>query len=92
MKFRFRKTKKIMPGIKLNVTNKGISANVGIKGANVGIGKKGTHVNVGAPGTGISGRQKIGSAPNMLPVFVGGAIGILLLLSVLALCLLSARR
>jgi type II secretory pathway pseudopilin PulG len=60
MKWRFRKSKKILPGVKLNITNKGISANIGIKGANVHLGKKGAHLNLGIPDTGISSRTKIG--------------------------------
>jgi hypothetical protein len=92
MNFRFRKTKRILPGVKLNITDRGISANIGVKGASVGIGKRGSHLNVSAPGTGISGRQKIGGAPNMLPVLVGGAIGLVVLVAALALCFLTARR
>jgi hypothetical protein len=60
MKWRFRKSKKILPGIKLNLTSKGLSANIGIKGANIHIGKDGKHLNLGIPGTGISSRTKMG--------------------------------
>lgn len=55
MGFRFRKSIKILPGIKLNVTHKGISsASIGRAGASVNIGKKGTRTTVGLPGTGLS--------------------------------------
>ena len=43
MGFRFRKSIKILPGLKLNLTHKGItSASIGKPGASLNIGKKGT--------------------------------------------------
>lgn len=60
MPFRFRKSFKVAPGVRLNVGKKGISGTVGKRGANVSIGKRGTHLNVGAPGTGLSYSQKLG--------------------------------
>lgn len=77
MKFRFRKSKKILPGVKINVTNKGISANVGPKGANLGVGKRGVRANVSAPGTGISGSQKVANGCGSL-VALGMLIAVVL--------------
>ena len=55
MAFNFRKSLKIAPGVKLNVTKKGISSlSVGKNGARVNIGKKGTKTTVGIPGSGLS--------------------------------------
>ena len=55
MGFRFRKSIKIIPGVKLNVTKNGISSvSVGKRGASVNIGKKGVKSTVGIPGTGLS--------------------------------------
>ncbi|MDY6457349.1 DUF4236 domain-containing protein [Acinetobacter faecalis] len=55
MGFRFRKSIKILPGLKINLTHKGISsASIGKPGASLNIGKKGTRTSVGIPGTGIS--------------------------------------
>lgn len=55
MGFRFRKSIKILPGVKLNLTHKGISsASIGKAGANINIGKKGTRTTVGLPGSGLS--------------------------------------
>ncbi len=55
MVLRFRKTVRILPGIRLNVTKKGLSSlSVGGKGATWNIGRKGTRTTVGLPGTGIS--------------------------------------
>lgn len=55
MGFNFRKSLKIAPGVRLNITKKGISSvSLGGKGARVNLGKKGTRTTVGIPGTGLS--------------------------------------
>lgn len=55
MGFNFRKSFKIAPGVRLNVSKKGISSvSLGTKGAKVNIGKKGTRTTLSAPGTGLS--------------------------------------
>ena len=55
MGLNFRKSFKIAPGVKLNVSKKGISSvSAGVKGARVSVGKKGTRTTVGIPGTGLS--------------------------------------
>ena len=55
MGFRFRKSIKILPGLKINLTHKGISsASIGKPGASLNIGKKGARTSVGIPGTGLS--------------------------------------
>ena len=63
MGWRFRKTIKLAPGIKLNVGKKGItSATLGKRGASINIGSKGAYTNIGIPGTGLSYRKKIKSS------------------------------
>jgi len=59
MAFRFRKSIKIAPGVRLNVGKTGGSFTVGKRGATVNFGKRGIHGNVGIPGTGLSYRSKI---------------------------------
>lgn len=54
MALRIRKSFKIAPGIRLNVSKSGISTSVGGKGFTTNISKKGTRVTAGIPGTGIS--------------------------------------
>lgn len=55
MGFNFRKSLKIAPGVRVNLTKKGVSSvSIGPRGAKVNIGKKGTRTTVGAPGTGLS--------------------------------------
>lgn len=59
MGFRFRKTIKILPGVKINLSKSGISTSIGVRGATVNIGKHGTRATVGLPGTGISHSEKL---------------------------------
>ncbi|HDR7884610.1 MULTISPECIES: DUF4236 domain-containing protein [Bacillus cereus group] len=59
MGFRFRKSKKIAPGIRLNASKKGIGISIGVKGARVSFGPSGTRVTTSIPGTGISYQKQI---------------------------------
>jgi Protein of unknown function (DUF4236) len=55
MGFRFRKSVKLLPGVRLNFSKSGVSTTIGRPGASINVG--GTHgprANVGIPGTGIS--------------------------------------
>jgi hypothetical protein len=54
MGFRFRRSIKILPGIRLNFGKRGISTSIGVRGAHVTIGKTGTRTTVGLPGSGLS--------------------------------------
>lgn len=56
----FRKSKKILPGVRINWSKSGPSLSVGPRGAKVSIGKRGTYVSGGIPGTGLYWRNKIG--------------------------------
>lgn len=60
MGFRFRKSVKLLPGVRVNFGLNGASLSVGPRGASVSIGKNGTHTNLSIPGTGISFREKVG--------------------------------
>lgn len=60
MAIRFRKSVKIMPGVKVNFSSSGTSMTVGPKGFTTTYGKRGKYRNVGIPGTGISTRYKVG--------------------------------
>ncbi|MRW82937.1 DUF4236 domain-containing protein [Pseudoduganella sp. FT26W] len=55
MGFRFRRTIKILPGVKVNISKSGFSTSIGGPGATVNIkrGRK-TKTTLGVPGTGIS--------------------------------------
>ncbi len=54
MGFRFRRSVKILPGVRLNLGKKGISVSIGPRGAKLTVGPSGTRATVGIPGTGIS--------------------------------------
>ena len=62
---RFRKSIKLLPGAKLNLSKSGVSASIGPKGATVNLspGKK-TRITAGIPGTGLSHTESIGSDPS----------------------------
>lgn len=59
MGFRFRKSIKIFPGLRVNLSKTGASLSVGGRGASVNIGPRGTYGNVGLPGTGLSYRERL---------------------------------
>jgi len=69
MALRFRKSIKLAPGIRMNLSGSGASWTLGPRGASIGIGKRGTFLNTGIPGTGLSSRTKLsgaGSTPRPL--------------------------
>jgi hypothetical protein len=58
MGFRFRRSVKLFPGVRLNASKSGLSMSVGTRGAWYTIGSKGRRrVTVGLPGTGMSYTQ-----------------------------------
>ncbi len=65
MGLRLRKSIKLAPGVRINISKSGISTTIGKRGASVNVGKNGTYANLGIPGTGISVREKLsGSKAN----------------------------
>ena len=64
MAFRFRKSVRIMPGLKVNFSSSGTSVTVGPKGFTTTYSKRGKFRNISIPGTGLSTRYKIDSAGN----------------------------
>lgn len=56
MAVRFRKSIKLAPGIRMNLSGGGLSWSLGPRGASVGVGKRGTFLNAGLPGSGLSTR------------------------------------
>jgi hypothetical protein len=59
MGFRFRRSIRLAPGIRLNLTSRGLSATVGPRGTSINVGPRGTYANVGIPGTGLSSRARL---------------------------------
>lgn len=66
MRIGFRKSRKVLPGLRLSVGKKGGSVRIGPKNLGLTIGTKGTRATASVPGTGLSattgdlkaGRQK----------------------------------
>ena len=52
--FRFRRSARLIPGIRVNFSKSGTSLSVGRRGATVKVGPRGIRGTVGLPGTGIS--------------------------------------
>src|ERR1700716_1806153 len=52
--FRFRRSKRILPGVRLNLSKSGMSVSMGPRGAHYTVGPRGTRTTVGIPGTGLS--------------------------------------
>jgi Protein of unknown function (DUF4236) len=63
MGFRFRKTIKLLPGVRLNLSKTGVSASIGERGATVNLSDRGARGTVGLPGTGLSYTGQLSSAP-----------------------------
>ena len=79
MPFRFQRRIRILPGLRINVSNSGVSESIGRRGAWFTLGPRGTRTTVGLPGTGLSYTEQSKSR-------VGGiaAFGVILALVVLA--------
>lgn len=60
---RFRRRKKLFPGVMLNFSKTGVSTTIGVKGASINLGRAGAFLNTGLPGTGIYDRKRIGAKP-----------------------------
>ena len=52
--FRFRRSVRLIPGIRVNFSKTGTSLSVGGRGATLNLGKRGVRTTVGLPGTGLS--------------------------------------
>lgn len=60
MAFRFRRSIKIAPGVRVNLSKSGGSLSVGERGATLNAGKRGVYTTIGYPGIGLSYRQRVG--------------------------------
>ena len=64
MPFRFRKSVKILPGLRLNFSKSGVSTSIGGPGASSNSCRRGTRGTVGLPGSGLSFSSQIGGGGN----------------------------
>ena len=54
MGLRFKKSIKIFPGVRINLSKSGVSTSIGGRGATINFSKRGTRATVGIPGSGLS--------------------------------------
>ncbi|HHX65898.1 MAG TPA: DUF4236 domain-containing protein [Chloroflexi bacterium] len=59
--WRFRRSKKILPGVRVNISRGGPSISLGRRGARMTIGRCGITRTVGIPGTGVYHTRRISS-------------------------------
>ena len=59
MGFRFRKSFRIAPGVRINLSKTGVSTSIGGKGATVNVSKRGVRGTVGIPGSGLSYSERL---------------------------------
>ena len=84
MAWRFRKSFKIAPGVRLNVSKKGLGVSAGVKGARVGIGPGGrTYTSTSIPGLGLysinySNGSRSRAASSTSPAGVGCLLAVVL--------------
>jgi hypothetical protein len=70
MGLRFRRSIRLMPGVRLNFGLSGVSATLGPRGASVNVGSRGAFLNLGLPGTGLSSRTRLtGNSDEPGPIF-----------------------
>ncbi len=67
MSWRFRKSFKVIPGVRLNLTARGLSATFGAAPFSVNVGPRGVYRNTSIPGTGIWERHRIAGPPHGSP-------------------------
>ena len=97
MAYRFRRSIRLFPGVRLNLSRGGVSASLGVRGATVNLGKRGARATVGLPGTGLSyttslEETKAGRAPvaaNDGAALVWGALGVV---SAMFILMIVAQR
>lgn len=61
MGFKFRKSIKVAPGVKVNLSRSGVGVSAGVKGARVSTGPSGTRITTSVPGTGLSYEKRLSS-------------------------------
>lgn len=72
MGLRFRRTIKLFPGVRLNLSKSGVSTSVGVRGVHVTVGHGKTRTTVGIPGSGLSYTETTPKrSPSVMPRVAG---------------------
>jgi Protein of unknown function (DUF4236) len=86
MSFRFHRSMKLFPGVRLNFGKRGIGISAGVPGLRVGVDSRGKgYTSAGIPGTGLSVRKyaKKGDSPETQANQNAAVIGVLIGLGIL---------
>lgn len=89
--FRFRRSIKILPGVRWNIGKKSSSFSIGVKGAHFTTGTRGTRTTVGIPGTGLSYTEtsKSGQGNQNTPSQRGKRSGCWVLILIVFCCVMA---
>ena len=84
MGFRFRRSIRLLPGVRVNLSKSGSSLSVGRRGATVNFSKRGTRATVGIPGTGISWSETAKPSPAAVDDYQGSPVrGAIIIVAIL---------
>ena len=67
MGWRFRRSIRLFPGIRLNIGKRGVSTSIGVRGAHVTLGHGKVRETVGIPGSGLSYTHVEGHTTTIIP-------------------------
>jgi hypothetical protein len=84
MGFRFRRSVRLAPGLRLNLSKTGVSATLGRPGASVNVGRRGVRGTVGLPGTGLSYEARLDQGRAGRRIGVGAGVVVLIILAIWA--------
>lgn len=59
MGWRYHRSVRLLPGLRLNLGMRGMSLTAGIPGLSVNVGPRGVYRNLGLPGSGFSNRTRL---------------------------------
>ncbi len=82
MGFRFRRSVRLAPGLRLNLSKTGVSATLGRPGASVNLGRRGVRGTVGLPGTGLSYETRLDPGRPGRGIGAGALIVLMIVLAV----------
>jgi hypothetical protein len=88
MSFRFRRTVRVLPGLRLNVGQRNISASVGTRGFWYTLGSAGRRITVGLPGTGLYWTKSLQPGAIAPPGVFGPWLPLAAVIAFTALCAL----
>lgn len=85
MAWRFRRSVRLLPGVRLNFSGGGVTTTLGPRGAHVTLGGKRTRVSTGIPGTGVSHSTLLPSRPRLGQRSGSGGLWLVALIVVVAI-------